>query len=255
MPAHRSRIRHILAPGTRVVRRGRGAWQVGIDPGRRVVVPDSPEIAAELDGLRLGTPGADEATGLTRSLGDAGLLARPPRTLRVVLAGSRDAELTGLLATFGVRVDRAATPGLPGLLVATGEPRRELLDPWLREGRRHIVVRVVDGRIVVGPLVVPGRTACLRCLDCHLVDIEPEHYAVLHRYAHTPREDGHGDRLPAVTRHLAVAWALHDLAAHLDGQTPVTLSSTLALGESGLECTSWHRHPECACAWSGTIEA
>ncbi len=254
MPVHRSRIQPVLAPGTRIVRRGRGAWQVGIDRGRRVVFPDRPAVRDELEGIRLGTAEADHGSELSRTLDRAGLLARPRRVLRVVVPSRPDAELTALLAGLGVRVERAARPKVPGLLFAAGEPDRALLDPWLREGRSHIVARIVDGRIVVGPLVVPGRTACLRCIDCHLIDIEPEHYAVLHRYVHTPREDGYGDLAPAPTWHLAVSWALHDLTAHLDGRTPVTQSSTLSLGESGLECTTWHRHPECACSWSGTIE-
>jgi len=253
--AHRPN-RPLLAPGTRIVPRGREAWQVGIDPARRVVVPDGPGVAAELGALREGRTPRGEPSPLRRSLAAAGLLAAPPRPpLTVVVSGTLGDGTHDLVATVGVRNLPSAGPDTPGILFSRGEPARELLDPWLRERRTHIVVRVVDGRTLIGPLVVPGQTACLRCLDCHVVDVEPEHYAVLHRYVQAGREDGRRDDVPAPTRHLAVTWALHDLLAHRDGLTPVTLSSTLALGDSGLECTSWHRHPQCACSWSGTIDS
>jgi len=228
---------------------------VGVDPGRRVVVPDSADVVEELAALRLGTTATGEPTNLSRSLAEAGLLARPrPRWTKVVVRGTLGTDPTALLELLGVRSPRDPAHQTPGLLLSVGEPNRELLDPWLREGRSHLVVRVVDGRVIIGPLVIPGHTACLRCIDCHLVDIEPEHYAVLYRYVHTPREDGFGDEIPAVTHHLALSWALSELAAYADGLDPVSLSSTLALGESGLECTAWHRHPECGCSWSGTID-
>jgi hypothetical protein len=236
-----------------VVRRGRDSWQIGLDPRRRVIIPDREDLHDELDALRHGTA-ASEPAGLSQSLAEAGLLSRPrPRSTRIEVRGTLGRGTRALLETFGVRTSKDSASDIPGLLLSVGEPDRELLDPWLREGRSHLVVRVVDGRVVIGPFVERGRGACLRCIDCHLVDIEPEHYAVLHRYVHTPREDGFGDEIPALTRHLALSWALSELATYADGLDPVSLSSTLALSESGLESTTWHRHPECACSWSGTI--
>ena len=46
-----------------------------------------------------------------------------------------------------------------------GEFDRTLLDDLVRDGVPHHVVRVVEGAPVVGPFVLPGETACLRCVD------------------------------------------------------------------------------------------
>ncbi|MGN6781524.1 MAG: hypothetical protein ACTHJH_08485, partial [Marmoricola sp.] len=168
MPVHQRLVQPVLAAGARIVRRGRGTWQIGIDPGRRVILPGSPGVDAELDALRIGATASGTATDLSEALDRAGLLARPrAHRLRVIVRGALGPDDARLIDMTATRVDQDA----PGLLLSLGEPARELLDDWLREGRSHMVVRVVDGRIVIGPLVVPGRTACLRCIDCHLVDI------------------------------------------------------------------------------------
>lgn len=254
MPPHPRQLPPFLAPGARVIRRGRDSWQIGIDPRRRVVVSSSPERDAELDALRRGATTPGQPSPLSTAMARAGLLSVPPQgPLHVVVRGSLDGTAVPFVDTAGIVVDTTSARQTPGLLLSAGEPAREELDPWLRDSRTHIVVRVVDGRVIVGPLVVPGETACLRCIDCHLIDAEPEHYAVLHRYVHAPREDGHSDAAAPLESRLALAWALRDLESHLAGRGAVTLSSTLTFGEAGVERLTWRRHPECACAWSGTI--
>lgn len=252
MPIHRSRIPSVLAPGTRIVPRGRQNWQVGINPGRRVLIPDSAENADQIDALKRGAS-TSTTTDLTAALARAGLLAvAPAPPVRVVVRGDLGVDIEPILAHSGILRAPTGATDAPGLFLSIGEPAREDLDPWLRQGRTHIIVRIVDGQVIVGPLVVPMQTACLRCIDCHHIDLEPEHYAVLHRYVHSTRSDGHDDTLPPLTTLLAITWALHDLTNHEYGIRPVTHSSTLTFGDDGLECVAWHRHPECACSWSST---
>ncbi|HEX5119733.1 MAG TPA: TOMM precursor leader peptide-binding protein [Pseudonocardiaceae bacterium] len=40
-------------------------------------------------------------------------------------------------------------------------------------GVPHLMVHAAEGTGVVGPLVVPGRTSCLRCVDLHNTDVDP----------------------------------------------------------------------------------
>jgi bacteriocin biosynthesis cyclodehydratase domain-containing protein len=40
-------------------------------------------------------------------------------------------------------------------------------------GVPHLLVHAAEGTGVVGPLVVPGRTSCLRCVDLHNTDVDP----------------------------------------------------------------------------------
>lgn len=93
------------------------------------------------------------------------------------------AQLGDLLTRCGLRQVRPGStassgtrrrPGRLGVLLGVGEPDRELSDPWMREQTPYVVVRLTEGRAVVGPFVVPGRTACLRCVDAHHTDADHE---------------------------------------------------------------------------------
>ncbi|MFE2756849.1 ThiF family adenylyltransferase [Actinosynnema sp. NPDC059335] len=52
-------------------------------------------------------------------------------------------------------------------------PAPELLHRLVSDGTPHLAVRVREGLGVVGPLVVPGRSSCLRCADRHQADADP----------------------------------------------------------------------------------
>ncbi|QQQ80291.1 TOMM precursor leader peptide-binding protein [Saccharothrix sp. 6-C] len=53
-------------------------------------------------------------------------------------------------------------------------PAPEVLHRLVADGTPHLAVRVREGVGVVGPLVVPGRSSCLRCADRHAADADPE---------------------------------------------------------------------------------
>jgi hypothetical protein len=150
---------------------------------------------------------------------------------------------------------RADEPADVGLLLARGEPERELVDPWLRSRLPHLVVRLVDAGAVVGPFVLPGRSPCLRCLDAHRAEADPDHLAVLARYGKASRRARpHGDDTEPALLSLALSWAVRDLVAHADGLRASTVSRTVRLGP-GIDRevrTTWAMHPECGCCWPGT---
>jgi bacteriocin biosynthesis cyclodehydratase domain-containing protein len=142
-----------------------------------------------------------------------------------------------------------------GVLVGVGEPDRELADPWLREGTPYVVVRLTEGRAVIGPFVVPGRTACLRCVDAHHTDADPEWPLLVRQYAAATRgdrADGAPEPVDPALAALVVAWAARDVTSYVDGGRPSTWSTTLALGPdlATVETRSWLRHPECGCSWA-----
>lgn len=169
-------------------------------------------------------------------------------------------ELRALLGRSGMRPaarrsERAArSRGLVGALVGLGEPDRELVDGWTRAGTPFIVVRLTEGRAVVGPLVVPGVTACLRCVDAHHTDADPSWPLLVRQYAaasSSDRRDGVPEPLDPALGALAVAWAARDLATFAGGGRPSTWSATLTFdaGLSSMETRPWLRHPECGCGW------
>ncbi len=186
--------------------------------------------------------------------------ARARARVRVLAEpGTRD-EVLALLAASGVgprEPARGAADDDPDdaatvVLVVGHEPDREVVDELVREQVPHLLVGARLDSYVVGPFVVPGRTACLRCLDAHAGDRDPRHALVLAQHARQTRS--RGTLVPApndpALRRLAVAWAVRDVVRHVDGQPPSTWSATVTVGP---DLAPAHvpllRHPHCGCAW------
>jgi hypothetical protein len=159
-------------------------------------------------------------------------------------------------ATVADRVVRAcATAGLTRaenaptrLLVTVGEPRRSDSDALVRGDVSHLWVAVLPGAIRLGPFVDPGRTACLRCVDAHLGDLDPRRATVLHQLEDLPSAP-ESDPDPNLVQ-LAVAWAVRDVVRVLDGSRPALRSATVTVTEElDVIRRDWLRHPHCGCAW------
>jgi bacteriocin biosynthesis cyclodehydratase domain-containing protein len=235
----------------------------------RVLMP----LIARTGSGRTGS-GATRATGaaLAREAGHQAaerVVARAGSRVAVVGFGHPDGAdlvegLGDLLERSGLRRERPRTATSPltrrrhrtvGVLVGVGEPDRELADTWMREQTPYLVVRLTEGRAVVGPFVVPGRTACLRCIDAHHTDADREWPLLVRQYAAATsrdRADGAPEPVDPALAALAVAWAARDLTSYVDGARPSTWSSTLVFDHAlvTLETRSWLRHPECGCGWA-----
>ena len=274
----------------RVLRRSRHELQVGLGPGRRVVLtdtepvrrtlahltrgealPDDPDTHAVLDDLApvlvtsagLVSPhtaaGDVAAAALQDPAGyEARLAARHDATVLVSGTLGPAADPRPLLAAAGLGVTdetsshRSAYPAV-ALLLCTGEIDRAELDPLVRGRIPHLVVRMVEGAAVVGPLVDPGRTACLRCIDAHrsLDDPLAALLAGRHALARGDRHDGVAEPVDTALATLAVAWAVRDLVTHVEGDRSSTWSSTVRLAPAlaSVTQTEWWRHPACGCNW------
>ncbi|GAB2884507.1 hypothetical protein GCM10027026_39890 [Myroides odoratimimus subsp. xuanwuensis] len=283
----------MLAPGVLLTRRDRHHLQVGLDPERRVVVADVPEVRGCLEALREGRhpdPHSHVAIACCRALLDAGLvvdgdallstLPSDPLRRRAVAAlfteSGADAprvlhrrattwvrlqapqpwrdEISRLLELAGLSVapprGRATAAPMAELLMTLGEPQRERLDAWHHDGRAHLLVALVEGQVRVGPFVLPGRTACLRCLDAHQRDRDSAHALVLEQYV-AAREAAVPEPADPSLVSLAVAWAARDLLTWVDGGRPSTWSaSVLVTPALHLEPQRWLRHPRCGCSWA-----
>lgn len=265
-----------LAAGLRVVTRGHTHLQIGLYAGHRALLPRTPVVEDVLESLLDRRPVAQdpEAVAVLELLTDRGLLAgRGPAgrstAARVAVLGTlRGVEPRPevLLGRCGLGVTRWPTRAAVVLVLATGEPDRDLLDPLVRAGTPHLVVRLVDGGAVLGPFVSPGATACLRCIDAHRSLEDPDHVPVTARYVQASRRarrDGVPDVDDPALALAALAWAVRDVSAHLSGREPSTWSRTLLLGPEPArrQEQSWLRHPDCGCCWpgdapsSGTMEA
>ncbi|GAA3628030.1 hypothetical protein GCM10022200_08150 [Microbacterium awajiense] len=131
-----------------------------------------------------------------------------PLVLRTALPYDEEDALRQALGVRGASVQLASgyDGSTPGIVVLAA---RHVVDPALgaalmRDDRAHLPIVVGTDRAVVGPLVVPGRTACLACLAmqrCERDAAWPSLAAqLLASAAPVPR---------------ALVWAAGDAAAHV----------------------------------------
>lgn len=150
-------------------------------------------------------------------------------------------------AVAGVR--SSPTGPLGDVVVTAGEALRDHADRLVHDGRPHLWVAVLADRARIGPFVVPGTTACLRCRDAALAEDDPRRLVAVAQAGSTPP-----GALPApadpLTARLAVTIAAREVLAYVDGERPATFSSTLEIPLIGIpQHRTWPRHGWCGCAW------
>jgi hypothetical protein len=221
-------------------RRARHAAAVVVEGATRVGTP----LAAVLAASGVGRVSVRDA-GLTTA-GDAvvgGLTAADegrPRSLAAADAVRRASPLTDL---------RPLPAGsAPDLVVLTGAWAAS--DPLAaglhRSGVPHLVAAVRGETGVVGPLVLPGLTSCLRCADLHRRDADPRWPRLAAQLtAAEPPPSG-----ATVTCLLTAVTAAVQVLAYLDGSgAPAALDATLELRLPDLlpRIRRWSAHLACAC--------
>lgn len=163
---------------------------------------------------------------------------------RTRLASAREA-VRRVAPTARVRAGRPHAP--PTLVVLADVDPAAAEHPALPD-LPHLVVRLVDGVGVVGPLVLPGSSPCRRCLDLHRADHDPGWPAVAAGLAGRP-----GTASPATavaTAALAAEQALSALDALAGlGTPPRVVGTELVVDLCGATISSrrWSPHPRCAC--------
>ena len=191
--------------------------------------------------------GEVDVDALLTRLGPVMLRTKPPAPAPVVVAGTGllADRVAGLLAGAGVPVLLART-------VAATEAARAsfavvvgsyVLDPalhglWLRRDVAHLPVILGDSSVAIGPLVEPGRTACLLCLQRHATDADPAWPAIASQLW--------GRVSPAETELVASEVAAIVARAVLSGDAP---SSQIVLDVATGEQTrrEFAVHPDCGC--------
>lgn len=275
--------RPVLAPGLHVRQRGSAELQVGLTEQHRLRLTDSPGLRRTLAVLARGeAPRSDRETQralrmLAPVLRDGGTLVHPgvpagevaavsllhPRTATARLQARRSARVAVLgdlgidpvpfLERSGLRPCDDPAYGDVVLALATGPLDRQLSDRLHRSHTPHLVVEAIESQIVLGPFVVPGRTACLRCLDAHLSAADPQHQSLVNTAPGTLRNDGVAAPVHAGSAAMALGWAVTDLVRFLEGDRPASWSATVTFtpAQPSIHPTPWPRHPACGCSWPG----
>lgn len=123
-----------------------------------------------------------------------------------------------------------------------------------RSGVPHLVATVRGETGVVGPLVVPGVTSCLRCADLHRRDADPRWPRLAAQLTGSaPPPSG-----ATVTCLLTAATAALQVLAYLDGSAaPGVLGATVELRppQLGPRIRRWPPHPACPCGAAADPQA
>jgi hypothetical protein len=269
LPARMSRLLDYL-DGT-LDRAGvlRAAAELGIDPRTTARFLSALQEAGTLDDATVAPSlGSKELEHLAPDLASLSLLTgrvdggstelARRRSARVWVCG--ESRLAGsvadLLRVAGVGSVVASTsePGeAPDLVIVSpkGHVEPPLRERLLREATPHLLAIVQELTGVIGPLVLPGRTACLRCQDLHRSSRDDAWPLLAAQLAGRPR--GYVEACDSTLATIVAGYAASQALSYLDGTipNPPTMNGSLeiTLPDWQVRRRSWPRHPACGCWW------
>jgi bacteriocin biosynthesis cyclodehydratase domain-containing protein len=180
------------------------------------------------------------ARAIARILGTSGVGA-----IRVGNGSPADARPT----TTGARRTDAVRRRPPDLTILVGRPGQELPARLVRDRAPHLAVLASEAIGVVGPLVIPGKTACLRCLDYVRAANDPSWPLILAQLTTRRAEP------PACDAVLAMAVAAQAAAQTLTAIDKAPAASAAVNGTLELVLPDWRWrrrtwpvHPACTCS-------
>ncbi|WP_158886416.1 ThiF family adenylyltransferase [Amycolatopsis anabasis] len=145
------------------------------------------------------------------------------------------------------RTGRLPSDRRPELVVLTDAvvPAPEVVCMLVAESVPHLAVRIRDGLGIVGPLVLPGRSSCLRCADLHRTALDACWPKVASQLA------GRRQQADLASVHATAAMACGQVLRILnpgDGPPPVW-NATIEIDtyEGTMGRTEWPPHPACTC--------
>lgn len=156
--------------------------------------------------------------------------------------GRSDYRMRDSLADEGVTLVDHGTADAAAVVLVRGAAAALQFARHLRDDTPHLPVAFEPGRVTVGPLVIPGASACLACRDAHSTALDPA-WPLLHAQMI--------DRDPGRVRAAQVAEAgrlAAQLLAEDEGAGPVVRVSA----DGSREWRSVTFHEECRCRepWS-----
>lgn len=231
------------------------ADRAGIDqPGRAAVARVLVHLA-DLGHLHL------DPSGGTSDLPTTAPRPAPVRRVHILGAGQLADVLRGPLAVNGCRVTTGPSPGLtlnserppwdrrgraPDLVILAGSASVDplVVSALAHAGQAHMHAYCRDGRVVVGPTVVPGHTPCLRCTDLYRARRDPQWpYVAAQLVGHSPDA-----AVPALTA--AAALVLAEVTATRDPLADCqTVGATVEINPAeGLwRRVEWQADESCGC--------
>jgi bacteriocin biosynthesis cyclodehydratase domain-containing protein len=110
---------------------------------------------------------------------------------------------------------------------------------------------------VIGPLVAPGRSACIRCVEHIDAERDPA-WPWIMTQLRTSISARHGGAYDTVVGTAAAAFACLQILTWIDRQQSPSLQDAVAhlMGPEGIpQIHAVSPHPACGCTWAGAIAA
>lgn len=248
-----------LDPAVPLVWRDPTTLQFGLDP----VVAVIPDVSPGLERLVAVLVGGVSESGYAMLAGTFGVAPERAAMLHEQLApylaaptprpaarpraavlgdGPLAAGIARLLEELGLLDQEAQHPDLVVLVADRVIPPSEHRG-WLQRDIPHLPVVAGDSAITVGPLVEPGASACLHCLDLHRRDADPAWPAIAAQLTMLTAPARSPLRAASATAHAARV-----VAHRLQHGTPDPRELRIAGDGDELTERVALPHPECRCA-------
>ena len=178
---------------------------------------------------------------------NAGVLGTRSESLRAAFADRSSGAVTSLS-----HWSRPEGSAIDLTIVAADGPEtdRAITDHLVRLDRPHLVIRSLGNGACVGPLVLAGRTSCLRCHDLTRRDADRQWPTVLEQLSRVRLE------MPEAVAAWAAAYASSQALAFLNGAAPELAGATAELlaPDFTSRLRFWPAHPNCGCSWLSPTE-
>jgi hypothetical protein len=154
----------------------------------------------------------------------------------------------GLMGTANVAMSASAAKAETMVVASDSEPDRSRADATMHSGLPHVWAYVRELVGVVGPFVLPGQSACLRCVDAARADVDAAWPTLLESAAAKPLPVEPCDPVLAT---LVAAWAVQEVALWVSGIRPQTYGQVIEVphGCGPVETAVFEVHPHCGCGW------
>jgi hypothetical protein len=182
--------------------------------------------------------------------GNAAAVLRSRHQTSVYVEGC--GKVAGLVAQLVVaehlRLTTTAEDATLVVLASDVETSRDRADDAMRRGVPFLCVGIRELVGLVGPFVVPGRTACLRCVDLARAQLDPCWTTlVASMQSNRPTTPAGAPSLVTVT----AGYASQEIALWASGTLPATCDGVVEIphGLGAVQTVPFQQHPECGCDW------
>lgn len=187
------------------------------------------------------------------------IAARASTFVRVVGEDSVAAQLRPMIRLVGLLEADGSGVGSANIVIVAGingidapgalfDVQQELLES------PHLPVSVHRAKASIGPLVIPGRSPCLRCVHLHSRDVDPAWPLVAEQWARARASWSLGaDPLLAMLAAVSAASMVRRWVDNPESMDSYQVRWQLPEAEPTIRRIS--AHPTCGCLWSSTCPA